>query len=90
LSEQGVLRIIDVISQRAHSTLYYVELLLEADELCRYCEGCRHGSWEVVEGNRFKLCAGCRVLNVAYCSKDCRNGKDGWDWADSSALDGGY
>lgn len=26
--EQGILRVVDVISQRANSTLYYVELLL--------------------------------------------------------------
>jgi hypothetical protein len=74
LVEQGVLRIIDVTSQRAASTIYFVELLLDSDELCRYCEGCQYGNWEILDGPRFKLCAGCRVLNIAYCSKRCRNG----------------
>jgi hypothetical protein len=61
-----VLRVVDVISQRATSTLYYVELLLESNELCRHCQGYQYDNWEVLHGPRIKLCAGRRALNIAY------------------------
>src|SRR2546423_2399292 len=48
--EQGSLRVMEVKSQRANSTLYFVELLLEPNELCGYCEGCQYGNWKVLHG----------------------------------------
>ena len=73
--ERGVLRLIDITSQRPRSTLFYVELLLSPDELARYCEGCRYGSWESAAHTnpRYQLCQGCQFLNVAYCSTMCRD-----------------